>query len=116
MRLFDSELKLMELLWAQGDMTAKELAEKLSLTVGWNKNTTYTVLKKLVEKGAVKRTNPGFHCEALVAKDEIRKNAVTELVEKLYDGSMQLLFASLISEEKLTEQEREELQNLIDKM
>lgn len=44
------------------------------------------------------------------------KNAVTELVEKLYDGSMQLLFASLISEEKLTEQEREELQNLIDKM
>ena len=74
------------------------------------------MLKKLVEKGAVKRTNPGFHCEALVAKDEIRKNAVTELVEKLYDGSMQLLFASLISEEKLTEQEREELQNLIDKM
>ena len=116
MRLFDSELKIMELLWAQGDMTAKELAEKLSFTVGWNKNTTYTVLKKLVEKGAVKRTNPGFHCEALVAKDEIRKNAVTELVEKLYDGSMQLLFASLISEEKLTEQEREELQNLIDKM
>ena len=96
--------------------SGEELAEKLSLTVGWNKNTTYTVLKKLVEKGAVKRTNPGFHCEALVAKDEIRKNAVTELVEKLYDGSMQLLFASLISEERLTEQEREELQNLIDKM
>ena len=52
----------------------------------------------------------------MTEKDEIRKNAVTELVEKLYDGSMQLLFASLISEEKLTEQEREELQNLIDKM
>lgn len=73
MRLFDSELKIMELLWAQGDMTAKELAEKLSLTVGWNKNTTYTVLKKLVEKGAVKRTNPDFTAKHWLQKTKSEK-------------------------------------------
>lgn len=116
MKLFDSELKVMEVLWTQGTMTAKELAEKLAMTVGWNKNTTYTVLKKLVEKGAVKRIDPGFHCEALIAREEVRKNAALELVEKFYGGSIQLLFASLLSEEKITEEQREELRNLIDKM
>lgn len=116
MRLFDSELKIMDILWTQGTMTAKELAEALAASVGWNKNTTYTVLKKLVEKGAVKREDPGFHCEPLIAKEDIRRDAVAELVDKLYDGSMQLLFASLLSGEKLTEKDRKELRNLIDKM
>ena len=73
MRLFDSELKIMELLWAQGDMTAKELAEKLSLTVGWNKNTTYTVLKKLVEKGALNGQIQDFTAKHWLQKTKSEK-------------------------------------------
>lgn len=73
MRLFDSELKIMELLWAQGNMTAKELAEKLSLTVGWNKNTTYTVLKKLVEKALLNGQIQDFTAKHWLQKTKSEK-------------------------------------------
>ena len=50
MKLFDSEMKVMELLWKNGELTAKELAERLAVEPGWSKTTTYTVLKKCVDK------------------------------------------------------------------
>ena len=59
-RLFDSELKVMEPLWDDGPQTAGALAKRLAECCGWNRNTTYTVIKKLVDKGAVRRTDPGF--------------------------------------------------------
>ena len=52
-KLFDSELKIMEVLWEEGPVPARRVAEILSLRVGWNKNTTYTVIKKCIEKGAI---------------------------------------------------------------
>lgn len=50
-KLFDSEIKVMEVLWKEGDLTAKQLADILSEKIGWNKNTTYTVIKKCISKG-----------------------------------------------------------------
>ena len=59
MKLFDSELRLMELIWANDGCTAKELSLLAADQIGWNKNTTYTILKKLVAKEAVERIEPG---------------------------------------------------------
>ena len=59
-KLFDSELKVMEPLWADGAQTAGALAKRLGDSCGWNRNTTYTVIKKLIDKGAVARSDPGF--------------------------------------------------------
>ena len=67
-KLFDSELKVMEQLWSGGELTAGELAKRLAAETGWNRNTTYTVIKKLVAKQAVERREPGFLCRALVTK------------------------------------------------
>lgn len=53
MKLFDSEWKVMDELWENGDLSAKELSQRLNSCVGWNKNTTYTVIKKCVDKGAI---------------------------------------------------------------
>ena len=53
MKLFDSELKVMEILWKEGDLSAGQLAKVLKERIGWNRNTTYTVIKKCVEKGAI---------------------------------------------------------------
>ena len=59
-KLFDSERKVMEVLWeADAPLTAKEVAQKLGETVGWNKNTTYTVIKKCIDKGAIQRWSGG---------------------------------------------------------
>ena len=52
-KLFDSEIKVMEVLWKEGDLTAKQLADILSEKIGWNKNTTYTVIKKCISKSAL---------------------------------------------------------------
>ena len=54
-KLYDSELKVMEVLWREGDVSAKHISEVLNTEVGWNKNTTYTVIKKCVAKGAIER-------------------------------------------------------------
>ena len=55
-KLQDSELKIMEVLWREGDCTAKHLSEVLNQEVGWNKNTTYTLIKRCIEKKAIQRS------------------------------------------------------------
>ena len=59
-KLFDSELKVMEVLWEQGSKSAREIVDVLSERIGWNKNTTYTVIKKCIDKGAIQREDHGF--------------------------------------------------------
>ena len=81
MKLFDSELKVMDVLWRLGDRTAKEISSILGEETGWNVNTTYTVIKKCVAKGAVRRSEPNFLCHALVTKEEIQKRRRRSLLE-----------------------------------
>ena len=97
-KLFDSELKIMEVLWEKDRISAKSLSQLLGESIGWNKNTTYTVIKKCIEKGAVARTEPGFICQALVTKEQVQQAELTELTNKLFDGSKAMLFAALIGE------------------
>lgn len=108
-KLFSSEIKVMELLWKNGEMSAKELAAELRKSVGWSKTTTYTVIKKCVEKGAVLRKDPGFICEAAVSKSEVQENEAFELIERLFEGSPDLLVSALIGSGKIS---REQLRNL----
>ena len=61
MKLFDSELKVMEVLWRLGDQTAKQISGILKEEIGWNVNTTYTVIKKCIAKGAVQRSSVATH-------------------------------------------------------
>ena len=68
MKLFDSEWKVMEVLWRENDLTAKEISVRLAQSIGWNKNTTYTVLKKCIDKGAIERREPNFVCHAAITK------------------------------------------------
>ena len=113
-KLFDSELKVMDLLWKEGDVSAKELALALGAQVGWNKNTTYTVIKKCIEKGAIERREPGFVCRALITKEEAQAQEVDELIDKMFDGSADLLFASLIGRKQLPVDMIEKLKQMVE--
>lgn len=86
-KLFDSELKVMNLLWKNGEMTAKNIAAELTDEIGWNVNTTYTVIKKCVAKGAIERTEPNFLCRPLISKREVQNGEIGELVDRLFDGA-----------------------------
>ncbi len=115
-KLFDSELKVMDILWREGDMTAKQISDKLKEEIGWNMNTTYTVIKKCIAKEAILRTEPNFMCHALVSKEEAQEAETDELIGKLYDGSVDKLFAALLGRKKLSAEQIEELKQLVEKM
>lgn len=114
-RLFDSELKVMEVIWEKEPVTAKEVSLKLKASIGWNKNTTYTIIKKLVEKQMISRQEPNFICTSLIRKEQVQKAETDNLIEKLYNGSKKKFFAAFLQNEKLTEDEIKELKDLIDK-
>lgn len=116
MKLFDSELKVMSVLWRLGDRTAKEISNILNEETGWNQNTTYTVIKKCIAKGAVERREPNFLCHALVSKAEIQAAETNELIGKLFDGSPDLLFASLLGRQELTGAQIEALRQMAAEM
>lgn len=113
-KLFDSELKVMDVLWREGDQTAKRISDILKAETGWNVNTTYTVIKKCIAKGAVLRSEPNFLCHALISKEEVQAAETEELIGKLFDGSPDLLFASLLSSRKLSGEQLERLRRIID--
>ncbi len=116
MKLFDSELKLMEILWKEGDTTAKELAQELNKQVGWSKTTTYTIIKKCIDKGAVLRTEPNFICSPIITKKQAREFETNELIEKMYEGSADKLVASLLDGKRLSVEETNRLKALVQKM
>ena len=116
MKLFDSEWKVMEVLWQTGDRTAKELSLALAEKIGWNKNTTYTVIKKCIDKGAIERREPGFVCHANITKQQAQKEEAETLVDKVFGGSAELLFASILSDRSLSKDEIARLKALVEAM
>lgn len=113
-KLFDSEAKVMEILWERGALTAREISRLAAETIGWNKNTTYTIIKKLEAKGFLRRDEPGFLCTPLVSREEEGKAEANSLLNKVFGGSRRALFSALLADEELSDQEREELRALID--
>lgn len=112
-KLFDSELKVMGVLWKEGDMTAKRISEILKAEIGWNVNTTYTVIKKCIAKGAIERSEPNFRCHALVSRQEAQEAETDELIGKLFDGSVDKLFASLLGRRKLSAEQLAKLRQIV---
>lgn len=115
-KLFDSELKIMDVLWKKGDATAREISAILKKKVGWNVNTTYTLIKRCIAKGAIERSEPHFMCRALVTKEEVQEQETTELINKVFDGSADLLFASLLNRKNLSPEEIERLKQIVDNL
>lgn len=109
-KLFEGEYKLMEVLWDSGAVNSTRLVELCREKLGWNKSTTYTVLRKLKNKGAVR------HEDTVVTPILTRQAAIQaqgeELVERV--GSLSLFMTAFLSGRKLTREEAEELKALID--
>ncbi len=113
MKLFDSELKVMEVLWEKGEISARCVVEVLAEQIGWNKNTTYTVIKKCIEKGAIERKEPGFICKPLVTKDEVQQSETEQLIDKMFGGSSELFFSAFLKNNGISEDEAERLAKMI---
>lgn len=114
-KLFDSEIKVMEIIWSNEPITAKQISIIAAETIGWNKNTTYTIIKKLEAKGFIKREEPGFICTSLISRNEVQKSETQSLVDKLFGGSKKALFSALLEDERLSDNDIQVLREMIEK-
>lgn len=97
-------------------MPARQVAAALKDSTGWNVNTTYTLIKRCMEKGAVEREEPGFLCRALVSREQVQRSRTRELIDKVYGGQRESLFAALLDSEPISGEELRRLRALIDQM
>lgn len=116
MRLSDSEWKIADCLWENGSMTITELTRELDPETGWSKNTIITLLKRMVDKGAVtfiqddraKRFCPS------IDRAEAELEETTTFLDKVYKGNVGLMISNLIGSKKITDEQLEELRRIIE--
>ena len=111
-RLHDGELNIMELLWSNKELAARDISKIIKEYIGWEKNTTYTVIKRLIDKGAIVREDPGFICKANVTKKKIQETETNILLDKFYGGSLVNFINSYMMNYRMNEEERDALLQL----
>ncbi len=114
--LFDSERKVMEVLWREGPVTARRVSDVLGEETGWNINTTYTVIKRCIQKGLIRRQDPKFLCIPLITREDAQNAATDELIDRVYGGCADKLFASLLGRNKLTAEQLQRLRQMVEEM
>ena len=112
-RLHEGELNVMELLWSNKELAAKDISKIIKEYIGWEKNTTYTVIKRLIDKGAIERVDPGFICKAVISKNTVQKIETDALISKLYNSSLSTFFVEYLRNRDLSTAEIFELERII---
>ena len=112
-KIFESEYRFCLILWENEPIKSTELAKLCKEQLDWSKTTTYTVIKRLSERGVIKNENTVV--TSLVSKEEAQRAEVEELVEKKFEGSLPAFIAAFSGEKKLTDQEIEEIRRIIEK-
>lgn len=113
MRIAESERTVMTPLWENGSMLAKDLAAELKKKVGWSKTTTYTMIKRCMDKGYISREADVFLCTATLTKAQVADMETDALLENNYDGSADLLVAALVDKKKLTTEQLGKLYRIL---
>ena len=113
-KIFESEYRFCLILWEQGSITASALAKLCLERLGWKRTTTYTVIKRLGERGVL-RNEDGL-VTAMISKDEAQASEIDELVEKKFDGSIPSFIAAFSRREDLSEADLNALQTMIDRI
>ncbi len=114
-RLHEGELNVMELLWSNKALAAKDIAKIIKEYIGWEKNTTYTVIKRLIDKGAIEREDPGFICRAIIGKSTIQEIETKALLDKIYNGSLSNFIATYLVNQELSSSDIAELKKIINR-
>ena len=111
-KVFESEYRLCLILWKHEPIKSSELVHLCNEQLGWKPTTTYTVIKRLSERGVLKNENTIV--SSLVTKDEIQASEIDELVEKKFEGSLPAFIAAFTRHQNFSDQEIDEIQNMID--
>lgn len=112
-KVFESEYRFCLILWEHEPIKSGELIALCQEQLGWKPTTTYTVIKRLSERGVLK--NEKTVVTSLVSKDEVQAAEIDEMVEKTFEGSLPAFIAAFTKHKKLSEKEIDEVQAMIDR-
>ena len=112
-KIFESEYRFCLILWECEPIKSTELAKICKERLGWSKTTTYTVIKRLGERGVLE--NKDTIVSSLVSKEEAQKNELDELMEKKFEGSLPAFIAAFARRQKLSEADIEEIRHIIER-
>ena len=112
-KVFESEYRLCLILWEHEPIKSSELVQMCREQLGWKPTTTYTVIKRLSERGVLKNENTVV--TSLVSKDQVQAAEIDELVEKTFEGSLPAFVAAFTKHRRLSAKEVDEVQAMIDR-
>ncbi|MBE6932589.1 MAG: BlaI/MecI/CopY family transcriptional regulator [Ruminococcaceae bacterium] len=112
-KVFESEYRFCLILWAHEPVKSSDLVHLCQEQLGWKPTTTYTVIKRLSQRGVLK--NEHTIVSSLVSKDEVQAAEIDELVEKKFEGSLPAFIAAFARHKTLSEKEIEAVQQMIDR-
>lgn len=110
----ESEYRFCLIMWEHEPITATEMVKLCQEQLGWKRTTTYTVIKRLGERGVLKLEN-GI-VSSLVSKDEAEASEIEDLVEKKFGGSLPAFVAAFTKHQALSESDLDEMQRMIDRI
>ncbi|MDS1030038.1 BlaI/MecI/CopY family transcriptional regulator [Bacillota bacterium LX-D] len=116
-QISEAELEVMKILWEIGHATSSQIIDRLTKMTEWKPKTIQTLITRLVVKGAVKAEKTGskaFMYFPLISEDEFKAYASKSFLQKLFNGSLNLMIASFIKEQKMSREEIESLKKLLD--
>ena len=112
-KIFESEYRFCLILWECEPIKSTELAKICKERLGWSKTTTYTVIKRLGERGVLE--NKDTIVSSLVSKEEAQKNELDELMEKKFEGSLPAFIAAFARSQKLSDADIEEIRHILER-
>ena len=111
-KIFDAEYRFMCLVWDREPVPSPELVKLCNEEFGWKKSTTYTVIKRLSERGALKNENAVV--TTLVTQQQVRKFESEQLLEKTFDNSLPSFITSFLQDRNLTREEADRIKRMIE--
>ena len=111
-KIFESEYRFCLILWEHEPVNSTRLVELCKARLGWSKATTYTVIRRLSERGVLKNENATV--TSLISKEQAQEAELDELVEKTFEGSIPAFIAAFSRSKRLSAEEANQLRALID--
>ena len=112
LKLFDAEHKFMSIIWQHEPVNSTELTRICEKALGWKKPTTYTMIKKLCQRGILQ--NEKATVTALIAKEDVQKYEADNFINKVFSGSMPSFIVAFLQDKPLTAEEAREIKSIID--
>ena len=113
-KVYEGEYRFFNILWENEPISSPKLVQLCNERLGWKKSTTYTVIKKLIDKGIVKNENTIV--SALVTKEEVDRQDSEELLQRTSKGNIPAFFAAFLKDRKLSREDAEHIRQIIDQM